>query len=98
MNDPYLILGLLTQKIDGSLTDKSVKTAYITLLKCYPPERQPEKFKQIRKAFEQLETYKKRLKYDLLDTTAPDLEDLSTLLPEKSLNRPALQHVKHLLG
>jgi len=98
MNDPYLILDLLTQKVDGSLTDKSVKTAYITLLKRYPPEREPEKFKQIRKAFEQLETHKKRLKYHLFDTTAPDLEDLSTLLPEKGLHRPSLQQVKHLLG
>lgn len=98
MNDPYLILGLLEQKTDVSLDDKAVKAAYMQLLKRYPPEREPERFMQIRKAFEQLETHKKRLKYDLLDITPPDLEDLSILLPDKSLKRPSLKQVQQLLG
>jgi DnaJ-class molecular chaperone len=98
MNDPYLILGLLEQKIDGSLDDKTVKAAYMKLLQQYPPEREPEQFKTIRKAFEQLETHKKRLKYDVLDITAPNPQDLSVLLPEASLRRPSLKLVQQLLG
>ncbi len=98
MNDPYLILGLLEQKVDDSLDDKAVKVAYTRLLQQHPPDREPEKFKQIRKAFEQLETQKKRLKYDLLDMTLPDQEDLSVLLPATSLHRPSLQLVQKLLG
>ena len=98
MNDPYLILGLLQQKIDGSLNDKAVKVAYSKLLQHYSPDREPDKFKQIRKAFEQLETHKARLKYDVLDITLPDQEDLCVLLPEASLHRPSLTLVKKLLG
>jgi len=99
MNDPYLILGLLEQKVNASLDDKAVKIAYMKLLKQYPPEREPEHFKQIRKAFEQLETDKKRLKYDLLDTSVPDQQDLSIiLLPKKPLTRPSLKQVQQLLG
>ena len=97
MNDPYLILGLLKQKANASLDDKTVKKAYMRLLKQYPPEREPERFKQIRKAFEQLETHKKRLKYDLLDMSIPDLQDLCILLPEKPLNPPSLKQVQQLL-
>lgn len=98
MNDPYLILGLLEKKVDGSLDDKTVKAAYTTLLQQYPPDREPEQFKKIRKAFEQLETQRKRLHYDLFDTTLPDQEDLSVLLPKTSLHRPSLQLVQKLLG
>lgn len=98
MNDPYLILGLLEQKIDGSLDDKTVKASYVNLLQQYPPEREPEQFKTIRKAFEQLETHKKRLKYDLLDIIPPNPQDLSVLLPDVSLRRPSLKLVQQLLG
>jgi curved DNA-binding protein CbpA len=98
MNDPYLILGLLEQKINETLDDKVVKAAYMKLLQKYPPDRKPEQFKQIRKAFEQLETHKKRLKYDLLDITPPDLQDLSILLPDTSLHRPSLKLARQLLG
>ncbi len=98
MNNPYLILGLLEQQIDGSLDDKTVRAAYTTLLQQYPPDHEPEQFKKIRKAFEQLETQKKRLKYDLLDITLPDQEDLSVLLPTTSLHRPSLPLVQKLLG
>jgi DnaJ-class molecular chaperone len=98
MNDPYLILGLLEQKINGTLDDKVVKVAYMKLLQKYPPDHKPKQFKQIRKAFEQLETHKKRLKYDLLDITPPDLQDLNILLPDTSLHRPSLNLVRQLLG
>ncbi len=98
MKDPYLILGLLEKKEDKGLDDKVVKEAYMQLVKQYPPEHEPERFMQIRKAFEQLETHKKRLKYDFLDTSLPDLQDLSILLPKKPLKRPSLKQVQQLLG
>ena len=98
MNDPYLILGLWDKKMSGSLDDTAVKTAYQTLLRKYPPEQQPERFKQIRTAFEQLETHKKRLQYELFDYTLPTFEDVVTaVLPANRPQPPSLAQAKKLL-
>lgn len=98
MNDPYLILGLWDKKTADSIDDATVKTAYQVLLRQYPPERHPERFKQIRKAYEQLETHKKRLQYDLFDDTLADFEDMVTAtLPDKPVKRPSLDQVRNLL-
>jgi curved DNA-binding protein CbpA len=99
MKDPYLILGLLERKANGTVDDAAVKTAYLDLLRRYPPEREPEHFQQIRKAYEQLATRQKRVQYGLLDLTLPDREDLAgVLLPQKPLSRPSLKQVQDLLG
>lgn len=98
MTDPYLILGLWDKKIAGALDDVIVKAAYQALLRKYPPEHQPERFKQIRNAYMQLETHAKRLQYDLFDCTPPDLEDLvAATLPEGCIKRPSLSQVQQLL-
>lgn len=98
MKDPYLILGLWGRKVSGSLDDVTVKSAYQALLRQHPPERQPERFKEIRQAYEQLETHKKRLHYDLFDDTPADFEDLVTaMLPDPAfVKRPSLSQVKNL--
>lgn len=98
MKDPYLILGLWSKKMAGSVDDATVKATYQLLLRQYPPERQPERFKQIRQAYEQLETHKKRLQYDLFDATLADFEDLVTAtLPDDPVKRPSLSQVRNLL-
>ena len=98
MKDPYLILGLWDKKVSDELNDNTVKAAYQTLLRQYPPEREPERFKQIRTAFEQLATHKKRLEYAVFDATPPDFEDVVAVsLPEKALQRPSLKQVQNLL-
>ena len=45
--------------------DKIIRTAYLESLAKYPPEKQPEKYKTIRKAYELIETQQQRLKYFL---------------------------------
>jgi len=99
MKDPYLILGLLERKADPALDDAAVKAAYLGLLKRYPPERQPQRFQQVRKAYTQLETRQQRLHHALFDLTLPDRQDLITvLLPSLPLSRPPLPQVRQLLG
>lgn len=104
MKDPYLILGLLAEK--ELLNDQHVKSAYLRLVQQYPPDRYPEDFQSIRAAYEQLADYKKRLAYELFDTTLPDREDLITaLLPEntdsnsdgKMMQRPNLATIQGIL-
>jgi curved DNA-binding protein CbpA len=50
-SDPYAVLGL---KRGASLVE--VKKAYFALVREYPPEQQPDAFKQIRRAYERLRT------------------------------------------
>jgi curved DNA-binding protein CbpA len=98
MKDPYIILGLLERKHQGDVDDAAVKKAYLELLRRYPPEREPQRFQEVRKAYELLETRVKRVQYDLFHLTIPDKEDLATaLFPPRPLSRPSLQKVQDLL-
>ena len=47
--DPYSVLGLSRQA-----GDEDIKRAYFQLVRQFPPEREPEKFRDIRTAYEQL--------------------------------------------
>ena len=47
--DPYSVLGLSRQA-----DDEDIKRAYFQLVRQFPPEREPEKFRDIRTAYEQL--------------------------------------------
>ena len=96
MKKPYSILGLWKQRKE--ITDKLVQESYLSLVKKYPPDRNPHHFQQIKEAYEQIKTHKKRLQYYLFDTTLADRDDLiATLLPDEKLKRPDLQIVKCIL-
>lgn len=97
MKDPYLILGLPTGK--EPLSDKQVKSAYLRLVQQYPPDRHPEQFQVIRRAYEQLEDDKKRMYYALFDTTLADRDDfIAVLLSDNSeVQRPDLATIQRIL-
>jgi tetratricopeptide (TPR) repeat protein len=59
--NPYLRLG-----VRKWATDQEVKMAYIRMVKRYNPEAFPDKFIQIRKAYEHLRTPARRAKVDIL--------------------------------
>lgn len=44
---PYQILG-----VDPQADDVSIRQAYLDLVKIFPPERQPERFREIRQAYQ----------------------------------------------
>ncbi|HGG60833.1 MAG TPA: molecular chaperone DnaJ [Gammaproteobacteria bacterium] len=98
MKDPYLILGL--PRDNAALSDDAVQTAYLALVRRYPPDRHPEKFQQVRRAFETLETEKKRLSFELFEAALPDRDDLITVAfrdQGKPCQRPDLNTLKALL-
>lgn len=49
IRDPYSVLGLARQA-----SEEDIKRAYFQLVRQFPPEREPEKFREIRTAYEQL--------------------------------------------
>lgn len=60
MKNPYTVLQVLS-----SATDTEIKEAYVKLVKKYPPERSPERFKEIRKAYETILSSKDRIAFTL---------------------------------
>ena len=59
--DPYAVLGL-----ERSATAADSKQAYFALVRAHPPEREPEKFKRVRAAYEALRDPERRTETDML--------------------------------
>lgn len=58
--DPYAVLGL-----DRRATPAEIKRAYFELVRQYSPETNPEAFKQVRAAYEKLNSAESKLDTDL---------------------------------
>jgi len=65
--DPYQILNVSS---DASLSE--IKKAYFLQVRKHPPEKDPEMFKQIRAAYEQLKSVVSRAKTDLFTLKEPE--------------------------
>ena len=59
---PYEILA-----IDRQADDRTVRQAYLELVRRYPPDRYPDRFRMIHEAYEQLKDEQSRLAYYLFD-------------------------------
>lgn len=71
---PYQILG-----VDRNASEAQIKAAYFAKVRQHPPERDPEGFKRIRAAYEQLRSGDERAKTDLFTLDATATLDLATL-------------------
>ncbi len=60
-SDPYAVLG-----IAHTASTEEVKKAYFALVRQHPPEKDPDAFKRIRAAYEQLRDPTQRQQTDLL--------------------------------
>ena len=60
VRDPYGVLGL-----DRQASEAKIKRAYFQLVRQFPPEREPEKFRDIRTAYEQLRDAESRARIAL---------------------------------
>ena len=90
--NPYAILG-----VDPQATLDEIKTAYFALVRAHPPERDPEGFKRIRAAYEQLRDPDRRLETDMLRVQAwpelsldglPPIEAVGGLFEDAPLDPP----------
>ena len=61
--NPYHVL-----EIEYNADDDTIRNAYLELVKRYPPDRHPERFRQISEAYALLRDEKARLKYYLFNT------------------------------
>ena len=85
MKDPFSLLG-----IDEDADDESVRKAYLRMVRVYTPEREPDRFQEIRDAYEQIATGYSRMSVRLFGAYKPDALSLaaSILEEEKMAAKP----------
>ena len=85
MSDPYLTLGL-----PPDADDAAVYAADLAAVKTCPPERDPQRFQDLRTAYESLRTHRARLATALFNQEPPTLlEVLDRADPVGAPRRPA---------
>ncbi len=90
MNDPYAILGL-----SADVDDDTIRRRYLELVKQFSPEQHPDKFAQIRRAYEATRDLDTRLQHQLFEAGRNEsidaiLEDLACRTTRRRLTLPAL--------
>ena len=71
MHDPFTVLG-----VSEDAGDAEIRRRYLALVRDYPPDRAPERFREYRAAYEALSDERKRLEMTLLHTNAAALSRL----------------------
>ena len=71
MRDPFTVLGVAEEADDAE-----IRRRYLALVREFPPDRAPERFQELRAAYEALGDERKRLETRLLHTNAAALSRL----------------------
>ncbi|HME27880.1 MAG TPA: J domain-containing protein [Acetobacteraceae bacterium] len=72
MRDPFTVLG-----VADDAADAEIRRRYLALVREFPPDRAPERFQELRTAYEALSDERKRLETKLLHTNTAALTQLS---------------------
>jgi curved DNA-binding protein CbpA len=78
MKTPYEIL-----EVNKDADDAGIKKAYLGMVRRYPPERFPDDFQRIYRAYELIKTVEDRLSYRLFHCTLPEPADIAALLLQR---------------
>ncbi len=94
MSDPYRLLG-----VSETADDDTIRAAYLSAVRSCPPERDRQRFEQVRAAFEAIASEPRRLATSLFDTSAPTVNDLlEALSAEWRPGQPAEATLYRVLG
>jgi hypothetical protein len=94
-DDPFAVLGL-----DENADDDAIKRRYLALVRAWPPDREPERFQALRRAYEAVSGQRERLERKLLHTSAAALSRLKLhclTAPGSEQRRPSQDAVAALL-
>jgi curved DNA-binding protein CbpA len=72
IRDPFTVLG-----VADDAGDAEIRRRYLALVRDFPPDRAPERFQELRAAYEALSDERKRLATKLLHTNSAALSRLS---------------------
>lgn len=95
MKNPYEIL-----EVTEEAGDVLIKKAYLGMVRRYPPERFPDDFQRIYRAYELIKTDQDRLAYRLFHCTLPAPADIAALLlgPMRKTGLPTREEFQRQLG
>jgi len=94
MTDPYRVLG-----VAATADDAAIRAAYLEAIRACPPERDRQRFEQVRAAYESVATERDRMAHALFDAGAPSaLEVIELLSADWRPGRPDEQRLRRLLG
>jgi curved DNA-binding protein CbpA len=94
MTDPYRLLG-----VPETADDDTIRAAYLAAVRACPPERDRQRFEQVRAAFEAIASERRRLAHALFDTSAPTVHDLlETVSAEWRAGTPTEATLYRVLG
>ena len=82
ISDPYQVLG-----VDASADSQQIRARYLALVREHPPERNPEKFAEIRAAYDSLRDPVVRLQNRLFDLRTADTFDTLLASERQKLQR-----------
>ena len=84
--DPFVVLG-----IHDDADDEAIKQRYLALVRSFPPDREPERFQEVRRAYEAVRGQRERLEATLLHTSTAAVSRLKLhcLGPASPDRRPA---------
>ena len=69
--DPFAVLD-----VSESADDTAIKQSYLALVRAFPPDREPDRFQEIRRAYEAIRTRRGRLEIQLLQIRTNALTQL----------------------
>lgn len=94
MKNAYRVLGLAV-----GASDEEVKAAYVARVRDYPPDHHPQRFQEVRQAFEALRTEADRRRYALFASPEPDMEGIfEILLRSDGWERPSEDLFRDMLS
>jgi len=94
MTDPYRLLA-----VAATADDETIRLAYLAAIRECPPERDRQRFEQVRAAYESIATARARLNQALFDTAPPTPEDvLDAIQTGFQPQRPSEKRLRQVLG
>src|SRR5262245_28971452 len=95
MTDPYQVMGL-----PADSDDETIRRRYLELVRQFSPEKHPEKFAAIRRAYESLRDLNTRLRYRLFEagrneTVDALVEEITCRTKRRRLSLETLLSVLH---
>ena len=94
-DDPFAVLG-----VNEDADDEAIKRRYLALVRAYPPDREPERFQAMRRAYESISGQRQRLERKLLHTSTAALSRLKLhclTTPDAEPHRPSQATMTALL-
>lgn len=83
MRDPFTVLG-----VDEDAGDAEIRRRYLALVRDFPPDRAPDRFRDYRAAYEALSDERKRLETKLLRINEAALSRLTVAALQASPSGP----------